>query len=98
MKIGLLGKKLGMTRVYDASGRSTAVTVIEAGGNVVVQTKTVSKEGYSALQVGYDDQKPQRLSKPALGHFRRALPPPRNSSRSSGFLAMQPSWLPSRSL
>jgi len=71
MKIGLLGKKLGMTRVYDASGRSTAVTVIEAGGNVVVQTKTVAKEGYAAIQVGFDDQKPQRLSKPALGHFKK---------------------------
>jgi large subunit ribosomal protein L3 len=77
MKIGLLGKKLGMTRVYDASGRSTAVTVIEAGGNVVVQTKTVSREGYSALQVGYDDQKPQRLSKPALGHFQKGAASPK---------------------
>lgn len=72
MKIGLLGKKLGMTRVYDASGRVTPVTVIEAGGNVVVQTKTVEKEGYAAIQVGYDDQKPQRLSKPALGRFKKA--------------------------
>lgn len=72
MKIGLLGKKLGMTRVYDASGRVTPVTVIEAGGNVVVQTKTVEKEGYAAIQVGYDDQKPQRLSKPALGQFKKA--------------------------
>jgi large subunit ribosomal protein L3 len=71
MKIGLLGKKLGMTRVYDASGRSTAVTVIEAGGNAVVQTKTIEKEGYAAIQVGFDDQKPQRLSKPALGHFKK---------------------------
>ena len=72
MKIGLLGKKLGMTRVYDAKGRITAVTVIEAGGNTVVQSKTVEKEGYAAIQVGYDDQKPQRLSKPALGHFKKA--------------------------
>lgn len=72
MKIGLLGKKLGMTRVYDAKGRITAVTVIEAGGNTVVQNKTVEKEGYAAIQVGYDDQKPQRLSKPALGHFKKA--------------------------
>jgi large subunit ribosomal protein L3 len=72
MKIGLLGKKLGMTRVYDAKGRVTPVTVIEAGGNVVVQTKTVEKEGYAAVQVGYDDQKPQRLSKPAVGHFQKA--------------------------
>jgi large subunit ribosomal protein L3 len=71
MKIGLLGKKLGMTRVYDESGRVTPVTVIAAGGNVVVQTKTVEKEGYAAIQVGFDDQKAQRLSKPALGHFKK---------------------------
>jgi large subunit ribosomal protein L3 len=77
MKIGLLGKKLGMTRVYDASGRATAVTVIEAGGNVVVQTKTIEKDGYAAIQVGFDDQKPQRLSKPALGHFQKASVAPK---------------------
>ncbi|MEI6871579.1 MAG: 50S ribosomal protein L3 [Verrucomicrobiota bacterium] len=71
MKIGLLGKKLGMTRVYDASGIATAVTVIEAGGNVVVQTKTHEKEGYAAIQVGFEDQKPQRLNKPELGHFKK---------------------------
>ncbi len=71
MKIGLLGKKLGMTRVYDATGVATAVTVIEAGGNVVVQTKTQEKEGYAAIQVGFEDQKPQRLNKPELGHFKK---------------------------
>ena len=60
-----------MTRVYDASGRATAVTVIEAGGNVVVQTKTQEKEGYAAIQVGFEDQKPQRLTKPELGHFNK---------------------------
>jgi large subunit ribosomal protein L3 len=72
MKIGLLGKKLGMTRVYDQSGRVTPVTVIAAGGNTVVQTKTVDKEGYAAIQVGFDEQKPQRVNKPELGHFKKA--------------------------
>ena len=72
MKIGLLGKKLGMTRVYDQSGRVTPVTVIAAGGNTVVQTKTVAKEGYAAIQVGFDEQKPQRVNKPELGHFKKA--------------------------
>ncbi len=72
MKIGLLGKKLGMTRVYDQSGRVTPVTVIAAGGNVVVQTKTVEKEGYAAIQVGFDDQKAQRVNKPGIGHFKKA--------------------------
>jgi large subunit ribosomal protein L3 len=70
-----------MTRVYDASGRSTAVTVIEAGGNVVVQTKTVEKEGYAAIQVGFDDQKPQRLTKPALGHFKKGGAAPKKVVR-----------------
>ena len=72
MKIGLIGKKVGMTRVYDAKGRDTAVTVIEAGGNLVVQEKTQEKEGYSALQVGFDDQKPHRISKAAVGHFKKS--------------------------
>jgi large subunit ribosomal protein L3 len=72
MKIGLLGKKLGMTRVYDQSGRVTPVTVIAAGGNTVVQTKTLEKEGYAAIQVGFDEQKPQRVNKPELGHFKKA--------------------------
>jgi large subunit ribosomal protein L3 len=72
MKIGLLGKKLGMTRVYDQSGRVTPVTVIAAGGNTVVQIKTVEREGYAAIQVGFDEQKPQRVNKPELGHFKKA--------------------------
>jgi large subunit ribosomal protein L3 len=72
MKIGLLGKKLGMTRVYDEKGRVTAVTVIEAGGNTATHIKTEENEGYSAVQVGFDTQKPQRLSKALNGHFKKA--------------------------
>ena len=72
MKIGLLGKKLGMTRVYDEKGRVTAVTVIEAGGNTVAQVKTAENDGYSAVQVGFDTQKPQRLTKALNGHFKKA--------------------------
>lgn len=72
MKIGLLGKKVGMTRVYDSKGKVTAVTVIEAGGNCVVQRKTSEKDGYEAIQVGFCDQKAQRLSKPEAGHFKKA--------------------------
>src|ERR1700737_4984872 len=53
MKIGLLGPKLGMTRVYDANGRATPVTVIEAGGNTVLQVKTHEKDGYNAVQVAF---------------------------------------------
>src|SRR5215212_2462925 len=67
--IGLLGKKLGQTRVYDASGALIPVTVILAGPNRVVQIKTVETDGYKAVQLGFDDQKEARLTKPALGHI-----------------------------
>ena len=72
MKIGLLGKKIGMTRVYDEKGKATPVTVIEAGGNTVLQTKTQENDGYTGVQVGFDTQKSQRVTKPLLGHFEKA--------------------------
>jgi large subunit ribosomal protein L3 len=72
MKIGLLGKKLGMTRVYDEKGKATPVTVIEAGGNTVLQTKTTEKDGYAGVQVGFDVQKEHRVTQPLLGHFKKA--------------------------
>ena len=72
MKIGLLGRKLGMTRVYDDNGKATPVTVIEAGSNAAVQIKTEEKDGYSAVQVGFDAQKEHRVTKPLLGHFKKA--------------------------
>ncbi len=67
--IGLLGKKLGQTRVYDAKGVLIPVTVVLAGPNRVVQVKTVENDGYKAVQLGFDDQVEARVSKPALGHF-----------------------------
>ncbi|MEK0445486.1 MAG: ribosomal protein [Verrucomicrobiota bacterium] len=72
MKIGLLGKKLGMTRVFDSEGRAQAATVIAVGGNSVVQVKSVETDGYSAIQLGFDEQKPQRMTKSELGHFKKA--------------------------
>jgi large subunit ribosomal protein L3 len=81
MKVGLLGKKIGMTRVYDAAGKATPVTVIEAGGNSLLQTKTVEKEGYQAIQVGFDTQKESRLPKPLLGHFKKAEAEPKKFVR-----------------
>jgi len=69
MKVGLLGKKLGMTRVYDDKGKATAVTVLLAGGNVLLQRKTREADGYNAVKVGFDGQKPQRLPKPQLGQY-----------------------------
>jgi len=72
MSIGLLGKKLGMTRVYDEKGRATTATVIETAGNRILQVKSADKDGYSAVQVGYGDQKPQRVSKAQTGHFAKS--------------------------
>jgi len=69
---GLIGKKLGMTSVYDEAGVAVPVTVIEAGPCVVVQQKSNDKEGYSAVQLGYEDQKEQRMTKAALGHLKKA--------------------------
>lgn len=72
MSIGLLGKKLGMTRVFDeATGASTPVTVIDVAGNAWLQAKTTAKEGYSAIQVGYGERKEQRATKPETGHFKK---------------------------
>ncbi len=72
MSIGILGKKVGMTRIFDKTGASIAVTVIEAEPNEVTQVKTVEKEGFSAVQVGYDDMKEKSATKPMLGHFKKA--------------------------
>lgn len=72
MPLGLLGKKLGHTRVYDAQGNVIPVTVVLAGPNRVLQVKTqAGKDGYNAVQLGFDDQKEQRLTKPVLGDIKR---------------------------
>ena len=72
MPLGLIGKKLGHTRVYDASGVLHPVTVVLVGPNRVLQVKTqASKDGYNAVQLGFDDQKEQRLTKPLLGHIKK---------------------------
>lgn len=67
----IIAKKVGMTQVNDAQGRQVAVTVMQAGPCVVVQRKTKDADGYDAVQLGLDDQKPQRLSKAMLGHFKK---------------------------
>jgi large subunit ribosomal protein L3 len=71
MPIGLLGKKIGHTRVYDANGVMTPVTVVQVGPNRVLQVKTAASDGYNAVQLGFDDQLEQRLSKAVLGHVRK---------------------------
>jgi len=66
--LGILGRKIGMTRVYNEIGRSIPVTVIEAGPCTVLQKKTTDNEGYNAIQVGFLEKKPSRTSKPQAGH------------------------------
>lgn len=69
--LGLLAKKLGQTRVYDEQGVLIPVTVVQAGPNRVIQTKTVENDGYKAIQVGFEEQKEHRVAKPLLGHFKK---------------------------
>ncbi len=69
---GLLGKKIGMTSVFSAEGANVPCTVIEAGPCVVTQVKSVEKEGYSAVQLGFMDKKEKHTSKPLMGHFEKA--------------------------
>lgn len=71
MPLGLLGKKLGQTRVYNAAGVMTPVTVVHVGPNRVIQTKTQESDGYNAVQLGLDEQKEQRVAKATLGHFKK---------------------------
>ena len=72
MQKAIIGKKIGMTQIFDESGKVIPVTVVEAGPCVVVQKKTVENDGYAAVQVGYGDVKVQRMNKPMKGHFEKA--------------------------
>ena len=72
MQKGIIGKKIGMTQIFDETGKVVPVTVVEAGPCVVVQKKTVENDGYAALQLGYGDVKVQRVNKPMKGHFDKA--------------------------
>lgn len=81
MSIGILGKKVGMTRVYDQSGTSVPVTVIEAGNNVVTQVRTAEKDGYTAVQLAYGETTEKRVTKPLAGHFKKAGTTPKKFVR-----------------
>ncbi|UOO37826.1 50S ribosomal protein L3 [Oscillospiraceae bacterium CM] len=72
MEKAIIGKKVGMTQIFDDNGKVIPVTVIEAGPCVVVQKKTADKDGYDAVQLGYQDEKERKLSKPELGHLKKA--------------------------
>ncbi len=72
MKKGIIGKKLGMTQIFDENGNVIPVTVIEAGPCVVVQKKTVENDGYSAVQLGFEEVAERKLNKAEKGHFAKA--------------------------
>ena len=72
MKKGILGKKLGMTQIFDENGKIIPVTVLEVGPCPVIQKKTIEKDGYDAIQVGFSDMREKLVTKPLRGHFAKA--------------------------
>lgn len=81
----LLGKKLGMTQIFDENGRIVPVTVIEAGPCTVMQVRTVKNDGYAAVQLGFEDQKRTRATKPETGHAKKAKAEPKKFVREVNF-------------
>jgi len=73
----IIGKKVGMTQIFDDNGKVIPVTVLEAGPCVVVQKKTIETDGYDAIQLGFQDVKERKLTKPRLGHLKKAGVPPK---------------------
>jgi large subunit ribosomal protein L3 len=73
---GLIGKKVGMTQIFDDSGKAVPVTVIKAGPCYVTQVRSVDQDGYNAVQLGYEEVKPQRLTGGELGHLKKVDLPP----------------------
>ena len=76
----IIGKKIGMTSIFDASGKQTAVTIIEAGPCVVTQKKTVETDGYNALQIAFGDKKEKHSVKAEINHFAKAQTSPDRKS------------------
>ena len=81
MQKGIIGKKMGMTQIFDENGKVVPVTVVEAGPCTVVQKKTVESDGYVAVQLGYGDISAKKVSKPAKGHFDKADVAPNRTLR-----------------
>ena len=83
---GLLGKKIGMTSVFSAEGKNIPCTVIEVGPCVVTQVKSVEKDGYKAVQLGFEDAKEKNTTAPLMGHFKKAgVTPKRHLAEFTGF-------------
>jgi len=74
---GLIGKKIGMTSIFDANGKNIPCTVVEVGPCVVTQVKTVEKDGYAAVQLGYDEKREKLTNKALQGHFKKANTTPK---------------------
>ena len=88
---GLIGKKIGMTSVFSADGKNLPCTVIEVGPCVVTQVKTVEKDGYEAVQLGFQDKKEKHTTKPESGHFKKAgVTPKRHLAEFKGQGAYKP--------
>ena len=85
MTKAIIGKKIGMTQIFDAKGKVIPVTVVQAGPCVVTQIKTAENDGYEAVQVGFGDQKPQRVNKPLTGHFKKGDVAPKTTLREFKF-------------
>ena len=85
MQKGIIGKKIGMTQLFDENGMVVPVTVVEAGPCVVVQKKTVESDGYTAVQVGFGEVKSNKLTKPAKGHFEKAGVAPKKTLKEFRF-------------
>ena len=81
MQKGIIGKKMGMTQIFDENGKVVPVTVVDAGPCTVVQKKTVESDGYVAVQLGYGDISAKKVSKPAKGHFDKADVAPKRTLR-----------------
>ena len=81
MKKGLIGKKVGMTQIFDEKGNVIPVTAIETEGNIVAQIKTVETDGYQSIQLGYGEIKDKHINKPEAGHFAKAKLPNRKHLR-----------------
>lgn len=85
MQKALIGKKIGMTQIFDEAGKVIPVTVVEAGPCVVSMLKTVETDGYAAVQLGYGDIKPKHVSKPLQGHFKKADVAPKRTLKEFRF-------------
>ena len=85
MQKGIIGKKIGMTQIFDEKGNMVPVTVIEAGPCVVAQKKTVENDGYAAVQLGYGDVSPKHVNKPMKGHFDKANVAPKKTLKEFRF-------------